>query len=94
MHCIIHGECGFNGKGGGGFEIDDKGVRGIFERKRAGGKPKKIKGDEIWKETGVDSYVLWGGNLGLEKVGKSGGVAGEVWEVGVGSGGMDAGLYG
>lgn len=38
--------------------------------------------------------MLWGGNLGLEKVGKSGGVAEEVWEVGVGSGGMDAGLYG
>lgn len=38
--------------------------------------------------------MLWGGNLGLEKVGKNSGVAGEVWEVGVGSGGMDAGLYG
>lgn len=43
-------QCGFNGKEGRGIEIDDEGIRGLSERKRAGDESKKIKDDEIWKE--------------------------------------------
>lgn len=52
------------------------------------------KEDEDVRMVGRECYRFWDFSVGMERVGKGGGGAGEVYEIGIGGGWEDAAIHG